>query len=218
MQKQTRVYLADDHRILREGLRHILSEISGCEVVGEAGDGRQALQEIEEIKPDVAVLDISMPNLTGIEISRQLRRYHPEIKIIILSRHDNEEYIEQLLKHGVDGYVLKDDAGDDLLRAVEAVVKGEKYLSPRIASKVMRDLQRPARNPAADSPFVLLTNREREILKLIAEGKTNEEIARALWISPRTAKAHRANIMKKLDVHKVTELVRYAIRSGLVEE
>ncbi|MCB1324352.1 MAG: response regulator transcription factor [Spirochaetales bacterium] len=218
MQKQTRVYLADDHRILREGVRHILSEISGCEVVGEAGDGRQALQEIEEIKPDVAVLDISMPNLTGIEISRQLRRYHPEIKIIILSRHDNEEYIEQLLKHGVDGYVLKDDAGDDLLRAVEAVVKGEKYLSPRIASKVVRDLQRPARTPAADSPFVLLTNREREILKLIAEGKTNEEIARALWISPRTAKAHRANIMKKLDVHKVTELVRYAIRSGLVEE
>ncbi len=220
MGKPVRIFLADDHTILREGLKHILTTLPDCEVVGEAGDGQQALEAIEQLKPDIAVMDISMPVTTGIEVTRKLRRYHPDIKIIVLSRHDNEEYVYQLLKYGIHGYIVKEEAGDDLLRAVEAVLKGETYLSPRIAKKVMSDFRAGGRKDN-DAPiaqqFSVLTNREREILKLIAEGMSNEEIAKALWISPRTAKVHRANIMKKLDVHKVADLVKYAIKAGLVE-
>lgn len=220
MGKPVRIFLADDHTILREGLKHILTTLPDCEVVGEAGDGQQALEAIEQLKPDIAVMDISMPVTTGIEVTRKLRRYHPDIKIIVLSRHDNEEYVYQLLKYGIHGYIVKEEAGDDLLRAVEAVLKGETYLSPRIAKKVMSDFRAGSRKEN-DAPiaqqFSVLTNREREILKLIAEGMSNEEIAKALWISPRTAKVHRANIMKKLDVHKVADLVKYAIKAGLVE-
>lgn len=213
------IFLADDHGIMREGLRHILNSVRGCRVIGEAGDGQDAYQQIEETRPHIAVLDISMPGMTGIEIARRLRRYHPEIKIIMLSRHDNEEYIDQLLKYKVDAYVLKDDAGEDLIRAVEAVIKNENYLSPRITGKVMQDYGRRNRSaaPEVSGQFTRLTNREREILKLIAEGNSNDEIAKILWISPRTAKVHRANIMKKLDVHKVTDLVKYAIKAGLIE-
>lgn len=211
-----KLFIADDHGILREGLKHILNSMPGCEVVGEAADGQEALERIEEIKPDLAILDISMPEMTGIEVARRLRKYNPQIKIIVLTRHDNEEYVDQLLKYGIQGYVLKDDAGDDLMRAVEAVRKDETYLSPRITKKLMSDYGRPNRRQDSGQ-FSLLTNREREILKLIAEGKTNEQIAKQLWISPRTAKVHRANIMKKLDVHKVADLVKYAIKTGLVE-
>lgn len=215
--KKLRVFLADDHAILREGLRHILNSQPDLEVIGEAGDGQSAYEKIEELKPDIVVMDISMPQMTGIEAARKLRRYDPEIKIIMLTRHDNEEYVDQLLKYGIHGYVLKDDAGDDLLRAIEAIKKNETYLSPRITKRIMDDYGRPARLKDGSGPFALLTNREREILKLIAEGKSNEEVARSLWISPRTAKVHRANIMKKLDVHKVADLVKYAIKTGLVE-
>lgn len=218
--KPTRIFLADDHAILREGLKHILNTLPGCEVVGEAGDGQQALEQIEQLKPDIAVMDISMPVLTGIEVTRRVRRYYPDIKVIILSRHDNEEYVYQLLQYGVHGYIVKEEAGDDLIRAVEAVLQGETYLSPRIAKKVVSDFRaggRTSREGPISEQFSVLTNREREVLKLIAEGLSNEEIARALWISPRTAKVHRANIMKKLDVHKVADLVKYAIKAGLVE-
>ncbi len=212
-----KVFLADDHAILREGLKHILNADPSVEVVGEAADGQSAFEKIEQLKPDVVVMDISMPSMTGIEAARKLRKYDPEIKIIMLTRHDNEEYVDQLLKYGIHGYVLKDDAGDDLIRALEAIRKNETYLSPRITKKLMTDYGRPSRPREGAGPFSLLTNREREILKLIAEGKTNEQIAKALWISPRTAKVHRANIMKKLDVHKVADLVKYAIKTGLVE-
>jgi len=212
--KEIRLYLADDHAIVREGLRFILSSQPGYTVVGEAGDGPVALQQIEEIKPDIAILDISLPGMTGIEIARQIRRYHPDIRVIMLSRHDNEEYLRELLKYKIHGYVLKDEAGSDLIRAIDAVMRGETYLSPRMVSMLVREKEAGTDDTGL---FSLLSNREREILKLLAEGKTNEEIGVLLRISPHTAKVHRQNIMKKLNLHKTVDLVRYAVRTGLIE-
>lgn len=217
---KTRIFLADDHAILREGLRYILGSVPGYEVTGESGDGREALGMIEKLKPDIAIIDISMPGMTGIEISRQIKKYVPETRVIILSRHDNEEYVSELLRLGVNGYVLKDNAGDDLLRAVAEVAKGNIYLSPRITRKIVTDYIAPGLREGAgrqDSQFTALSIREREILKLVAEGRSNAEIASTLWISDKTVKVHRSNIMKKLDIHKVADLVKYAVKNGLVE-
>lgn len=220
--KDLTVYLADDHAILREGLKHILEGAGYLKIVGEAGDGQQAILEIEQMNPDLVILDISLPKMTGIEMSRRLRKYRPDIKILILSRHDNEEYIEQLLKIGIHAYVLKDDAGDDLLRAIEAISRNQTYLSSGITARVVAGFASDATdkmetNDDSSRIFDVLTNREREILKLIAEGHSTEQIAKSLWISPSTVKVHRQNIMKKLDLHKVADLVKYAIRAGLVE-
>ncbi|MDH5655548.1 MAG: response regulator transcription factor [Spirochaetia bacterium] len=207
-----KIFLADDHGILREGVKMILSASNHCEVVGEADDGKAALDQIEKIVPDIAILDISMPSMTGIEVARHLKKSQPSIKIIMLSRHDNEEYVKQLLKFNINGFVLKEEAGDDLLKCIESVMNGKTYLSPRIESQLSGDS-----SSSKDSPFISLTNREREILKLIAEGKSSEEIAKILNISSRTVKVHRANMMKKLNVHKVADMVKYAIKAGMVE-
>jgi len=212
--KDLRVYLVDDHTILREGLRLILSQAPGVQIVGEQGDGRAAMEEIDQLKPDLVVLDISLPSLSGVEIARQIRKYHPEMKILVLSRHDNQEYVEQLLKYGVQGYILKEEAGSDLLKALDVIRKGENYLSPRITKHLVTGMER---KKSAHDPFEILTNREREVLKLVAEGKSNEKIAQALWISAKTVKVHRANIMRKLDIHKVADLVKYAIKAGIIE-
>lgn len=212
--KDLRVYLVDDHTILREGLRLILSQASGVEIVGEQGDGRAAMEEIDQLKPDLVVLDISLPSMSGVEIARQIRKYHPAMKILVLSRHDNQEYVEQLLKYGVQGYILKEEAGSDLLKALDVIRKGENYLSPRITKHLVTGMER---KKSANDPFEILTNREREVLKLVAEGKSNEKIAQALWISAKTVKVHRANIMRKLDIHKVADLVKYAIKAGIIE-
>ena len=215
-----RLYLAEDHAIVREGIMLILSTVPDLEVIGGSGDGREALEQIEALKPDLVILDISLPSMTGIEITHSLRRYHPQIKIVILSRHDNHEYLDQLMKEGIHGYVLKDDAGDDLVRAIQAVRKGETYLSPRIATRLVSGLRNQGKSndgQLATGQFTLLSNREREVLKLIAEGLTNEEIGKKLWISGKTVKVHRQNIMKKLDIHRVADLVKYAIKSGIVE-
>jgi DNA-binding NarL/FixJ family response regulator len=217
-----KIFLVDDHVILREGLKLILKQIPEIEIIGESGDGVDALEKIERLKPDLVVLDISLPGMTGIEIVRNLRKYNSSTKIIILSRHDNEEYIQQVLKMGIQAYVLKDDAGDDLIRAIEAVKKEERYLSPRITSKLLSNFEnqgkRTNNNSSPESElFSVLTNRERQILKLLGEGKSNEEISRQLWIALRTVKVHRQNIMKKLNIHNVAELVKYAIKAGIVE-
>jgi len=214
------LFLADDHTILREGLKLIIEDVPRYTVIGEAGDGKEALELIEKLKPDVAVLDISMPTMSGIDVVRYMKKYVPDSKIIILSRHDNEEYVKELLKTGVNGYVLKDDAGDDLLRAIEAVLNGNVYLSPGVATRVVSDyvsLEKSAPLEEGASQFDLLTGREREVLKLIAEGKSGQEIAESLRISPRTVKVHRANVMKKLGVHKSSELVIYAVRNNMIE-
>ncbi len=216
--KKKRIYLADDHAILREGLKHILESSQKCEIVGESGDGQTAFEEISRLLPDAVILDISMPGLTGIEAARKIRRYYPEIKIIILSRHDSEEYIQELIKIGINGYVLKDEAGSDLLKAVESLDKNEVYLSPRITSRIMSaGFHKNPSDDIQENLFVQLTSREREILQLVAEGKSNEETAKILWISPATVKVHRQNLMKKLGVHKATDLVKYAVRMGLIE-
>lgn len=209
-----RVFITDDHAILREGVRLILARIPGIEVVGEAGDGLEALQAIENLKPDLVILDISLPSLSGVELARKLRKYQPETKLLVLSRHDGPEYVEQLVKLGIHGYVLKEEAGSDLIKAVEVIQRGQTYLSPRITSQLVSGFD-PARS--AQDPFHILSNREREILKLVAEGKSNARIGKELLISPKTVKVHRANVMKKLDVHKVADLVKYAIKAGIVE-
>jgi len=213
---RTKIYLADDHAILRDGLKHILSGEGGMVVVGEAGDGKTAYEEIERIKPDVAVLDISMPVLTGLEVARLLHKYNNEIKIIILSRHDNEEYIQEALKNGINGYILKDNAGDDLIRAIHEVLKGNVYLSPRIVTMLTKGIVTNEKNDKNVRDGIL-SHREKEVLKLVAEGKQSSEIASLLRISVKTVKVHRLNIMNKLDIHNVTDLVKYAIKNGLIE-
>ncbi|MDH5719635.1 MAG: response regulator transcription factor [Spirochaetia bacterium] len=223
--KPKKIFLVDDHLILREGLKHILSETDLYEVSGESGDGREALEKIEKMKPDIVILDISLPSLSGIEIARQVRKFHKEIKIIMLSQYDNEEYIDELLKYGIHGYMLKDSAADDLLKAISEVLKGNIYLSGQVTKKLVQDfLPKPSVEIASDSPdkkeksiFSILSAREREILKLIAEGYSNDKIASSLWISPKTVKTHRANIMKKLNLSSMAELVKYAVKHGIVE-
>jgi DNA-binding NarL/FixJ family response regulator len=213
--KKIKIYLADDHRILREGLKMILKTQTSFEIIGESGEGVKALEEIENLKPDLAILDISMPGMTGIEISRNILKEDRRIKVIILSRHDNEEYVKQALKYGIHGYVLKDDAGEDLLQAVESVFNGKTYLSPRISNRLVDMNHLPQREN--EESLIILTNREREIVKLVAEGNSNEQIAKALHISPSTAKVHRANTMKKLGLHKAADIVKYAIKEGILE-
>lgn len=215
-----RIFLADDHAILREGLKFIITSIDGYEIIGESGDGKQALEMIEKLKPDVAIIDITMPTMTGIDISRHLKKYNSGVKIIILSRHSNDEYVNILLKYGIRGYVLKDNAGDDLLRAIAEVLQGNIYLSPRITKSVISGHVAQDNADSSDGKtvrFSVLSGREQEILKLIAEGKSNVEIASLLWISEKTVKVHRANIMKKLNIHKVTDIVKYALKSGIIE-
>ena len=214
------VFLADDHSILRDGLKLILSGEPEYEVVGESGDGRETIEMVEKLNPHITILDISMPTMSGIEITRYLRKYVPETKIIILSRHDKNEYVNQLLKFGISAYILKDDAGEDLIRAIEEVLKGNMYLSPRIATSLVTDymaVKKEKQESAKSNPFDILTSREREILKLIAEGSKSQDVAQTLRISPQTVKTHRANIMKKLDIHKTADLVYYAIKNGFVE-
>jgi DNA-binding NarL/FixJ family response regulator len=218
MKNEVTLFLADDHTIFREGLKLIIEDNLSYKVIGETGDGKEALELLERLKPDIAILDISMPTMSGIDVARYLKKYAPDIKVIILSRHNNEEYVKELLKIGVNGYVLKDDAGNDLLRAIEAVMKNTVYLSPGVATRVVSDyISIPSFNKSDKSQFQILTGREREVLKLIAEGKCGNDIAECLRISPRTVKVHRANIMKKLNVHKSSELVVYAIKNNLIE-
>jgi len=219
--RKVKIFLADDHSILRDGLKMILENEEEFNIVGEAGDGREAYEMIEKLKPDVAILDISMPSMSGIELSRHLKKFLPNMKILILSRHDKDEYIKQVLQFGVEGYILKDDASDELIKAVKEVMKGNLYLSPRLASGMIREVismqSEGVEEVSEDSPFGILTPREREVLKLVAEGRNSNEAAEILRISPQTVKTHRVNIMRKLDIHKVNDLVAYAIKNGFVE-
>jgi len=217
--KSTNIFLADDHLMVREGIKSIIVKSEDYIVVGEASDGRSALESIERLKPDVAILDIAMPLMTGIEVARQLKKYNPGIKIIMLTQYDDDEYIKELLLVGIDGYILKENASDDLIKAIEEVVKGNKYLSPQVTTKVVSGLTPDRAGDRKDvvTRFEQLTRRETEILKLIAEGKTNREIASLLFISEHTVKAHRTNIMTKMGMKNLTEVIRYAIKKGLIE-
>lgn len=217
---KTRIYLADDHTILRDGLKHIIHSQPDYEVVGESGDGKTALEEIERLKPDIAILDISMPVMTGIDVTRRLRKYVPEVKIIILSKDDSEEIVYELLKYGIAGYVTKDTAAVDLLAALREALRGGVFLSISITTKIALSMQstQPGyvdRDSIATKQA--LSNREKEVLKLLAEGKTSSEIAVLLRISMKTVDAHCLNIKQKLNIHTIPDLVKYAIKQGLIE-
>ena len=214
--KRQEVIIAEDHTILREGIKALLSEEPDFVIVGEAGDGRQAIQQCQKLKPHVVLMDLSMPDLNGTEAIRTIKQRDPEIKIIALTMHKSEEYVRATLEAGADGYVLKDDSQKDLLAAFASVQKGRVYLSPGICDKVISGyLKRSADAPATYS-WDLLSVRERQVLKLIAEGGKNREIGDYLSISLKTVEKHRANLMKKLDLHSVSALTTYAIDNCLI--
>jgi DNA-binding NarL/FixJ family response regulator len=211
-----RILLADDHTVVRQGLRKILEDRPDWEVVAEAGDGRDAVRQAEEVKPDVAIIDVAMPLLNGIETTRQISRKSPATRILVLSMHSDEAYVNQILKAGATGYLLKDSADVDLLQAVDAVSKGKSFFSPAIAKVMLDDYVRQLADKGITDRYESLSEREREIFQLIAEGKANKEIAALLSISPSTVETHRARIMEKLDLHSAAEIVLYAVRRGVI--
>lgn len=207
----TRVLLADNHVLVRQGLRALLEQ-HGLEISGEASDGQEALKLAAAEPPDIALLDVSMPLLNGLDAAREMRRASPMVKVILLTRHDEDPYVTEALRAGVRGYVLKSQGAPDLLQAIDLVSRGGVYLSPGISRAVV-DAYRNQVELAADP----LTPRERQVLQLVGEGKSTKDVARLLDISVKTAESHRARLMRKLGIHETASLVRYAIRQGLVE-
>ncbi|MFI5179962.1 MAG: response regulator [Thermoanaerobaculia bacterium] len=214
--RRTRIVLADDHNLIRSGLKLLLERQEDLEVVGEAGDGRAAVECVERTRPDVAVLDIAMPLLNGIEAARQIAARFPDVKIAILSMHSDESYVIRALKAGARAYLLKDSAETDLLAAVRAVTAGRAFFSPTVSKVLAEDYVRQLRLRDEEDSYELLTSREREVLQLLAEGKSNKEVASLLGISLYTAETHRANILGKLNLHTVPELILYAVRKGII--
>lgn len=211
-----RVLLADDHRVVRQGLRALLTAQPDIAVVGETGDGRETVQLAESLQPDVVVMDISMPLLNGIEATQQITSRTPEVAVVVLSMHGGDEYVLQALRAGALGYVLKQSADTELLMAIRAAQQGESFLSPAVAQRVINGYIRQADAPQTQGRYGLLSEREREVLQLIAEGKSTREMADLLCISPRTAAKHKTNLTDKLDIHHTAGLVQFAIRRGLV--
>jgi DNA-binding NarL/FixJ family response regulator len=210
-----RIFLADDHGLVRAGIRSLLGDVPGVEVVGEAGDGQEALRAMLESRPDVALIDISMPGLNGLELVARLKRELPGTGLVILSMHGTPAHVAQALRAGASGYLLKDSAVDELPVLLRAMSRGETYLSPAISRQVVEGfLERQA--PATEAPLDVLTPRQREILQLVAEGRSTKEVAQLLELSVKTVETHRAQIMDRLEIHDVAGLVRYAIRAGLI--
>jgi DNA-binding NarL/FixJ family response regulator len=210
--KQIRILLADDHAVVRRGFQMILAEQPDMEVVGEAGNGREALELAATLKPDVVVMDVAMPELNGIEATRRMADHAPHARVLALSMHKDSVYVREILRAGARGYLLKDAAPADLVSAVRAIAAGEGYLSPAVSDAVLDDYRRHVTNP-----IDLLTSREREVLQMLAEGKTNKEIAGVLNLSVYTVDAHRGRIMEKLNAHSINDLVRFAVRNGLID-
>lgn len=211
-----RVLLVDDHAILREGIRALLALSKDIDVVGEAADGQTGIECARELAPDVVLMDIAMPVLDGLEATRRIKERQKGTKVLILTQHENREYVYPILKAGADGYVLKKAAGTELISAIRAVHEGGTFLYPSVAKAVVEDYLRPD-GTVAERRHARLTDREVEVLKLVAEGRSNQEIADLLCLSVKTVTGHRTNIMEKLDLHSRTELVKYAIRTGLVQ-
>jgi DNA-binding NarL/FixJ family response regulator len=207
-----RILVADDHAVLREGICALLARHADLQVVGEASNGVEALEQVRALQPDVVLMDISMPVMDGLEATRQIKAQHPEVRVLILTQHENKEYVMPLLQAGASGYILKKAGGAELVNAIRAVFTEGAYLHPSIARAVMNQASHRAETlPPA------LTERERQVLTLIAEGLTGREIAEKLCLSEKTVNTHRANIMEKLGVHNRAELVKYAIREGLIQ-
>jgi two-component system, NarL family, response regulator NreC len=210
--KRIRILLADDHAVVRRGFQMILAEQADMEIVGEAGNGREALELAAKLKPDVVVMDVAMPELNGIEATRRMAENAPHARVLALSMHKDSVYVREILRAGARGYLLKDSVAADLVSAVRAIAAGEGYLSPAVSDAVLDDYRRHVTNP-----IDLLTSREREVLQMLAEGKTNKEIAGILNLSVYTVDAHRGRIMEKLNLHSINELVRFAVRNGLID-
>lgn len=211
-----RIILADDHSVMRTGLRLVLERQKDFQVVAEASDGRQAVALAQEHKPDVMVMDVTMPNLNGIEAARQIGLAQPEISIVMLSMHSDEAYVLRALKAGARGYLLKESAESDLIAAVHAVHGGKAFFSPAVSRMLVEDYVRQLQDREIEDSYDLLTTREREILQLIAEGKSNKDVANFLNLSLYTVETHRGNLMEKLNLHTVPELILYAVRKGVI--
>jgi DNA-binding NarL/FixJ family response regulator len=205
------IILADDHAMLREGIRKIIERIEGAHISGEVNDGLELLELLKKSSPNLVILDISMPNLRGLEAIREIKKTYPQVKILVLTMHKKKEFLRQALRDGADGFLLKEDAGSELIRAVQTVRNGRKYLSPLLSS-VLTSLA------VEEEKTEVLTIREREVLKLLAEGKRTKEIAAALYISPHTVRRHRSNIMEKLDIKNLADLVKYAISQSYITD
>jgi len=216
MEKKSRIVIAEDHTILREGLRSLLSSDPNFEIIGEAEDGREAIRCVEKFKPDLILMDLSMPRINGLDAIKEIKKRFSETKILVLTVHKTEEYILATLKSGADGYILKDSTHAELVLAVKNVLSGKHYISPGISEKVIEGYLEGKKTLKTKSSWETLTQREREILKLIAEGYKNKEIGNYLCISPKTVEKHRANLMEKLDLHNVQALTAFAIEKGLV--
>lgn len=211
-----RVLLAEDHTIVRKGLRSLLDAEAGIEVVGEAGDGREAVRKVQQLSPDIVVMDIAMPGLNGLEGTRQIRKRFPEVKVVILTMHTDEEYILQILASGASGYVVKQAAPRELVSAIQSVHRGGSFFSPSISKKIVEGYIRQAEATVEANSYQKLTEREREVLQLIAEGHSTRQIGQLLHISVKTVETHRAHLTDKLDIHSVAELTQYAIRKGVI--
>jgi two-component system, NarL family, response regulator NreC len=207
-----RILLADDHAMVRKGFRMILEAQADMEIIGEAGNGREAVELAESLRPDLIVMDVAMPELNGIEATRRLAVSSPRTRVLALSMHKDSVYVREILRAGARGYLLKDSIDSDLVNAVRSVAKGDGYLSPAVSDAVLSDYRRHVTDP-----LDLLTSREREVLQMIAEGKTNKEVASTLNLSVYTIDAHRGKIMEKLNLHSTGELVRFAVRNGLID-
>lgn len=210
-----RVVIADDHAVLRDGIRALLAPAGDIEVVGEAADGAAAIEACRALRPDLVLMDIAMPGLGGLEATLQIRKELPEVKVLVLTQYEDREYIRRFLALGVAGYVLKKAAGAELVAAVRAASKGGLVLDPEIARDAIHEPAQPAAMTAAD-PYDLLTDREKQVLKLVAEGRSNKEVAELLDISVKTAMTHREHVMEKLGLHSRTDLIRFALRRGVI--
>ena len=213
-----KLLLADDHEIVRQGLRAMLEAQRDCVVVGEAADGRQAVAMTKELNPDIVILDIGMPSLNGLEATRQILKMRPQTKVLILTMHESDSVIREVLDAGARGYILKTDAGRDLVSAVESLRRNKTFFTSRVSQMILDGFLKGDTRPRdPESDGIRLTPRQREIVQLLAEGKSSKEVAVALDLSVKTAETHRANIMRKLDCHSVSEVVRYAIRNKIIE-
>jgi DNA-binding NarL/FixJ family response regulator len=210
-----RVLVVDDHAILRDGIRTLLERQVDIDVVGEASNGREAISLLDTLQPDIVLMDIAMPEMNGLEATRQIASTYPDMRILILTQHDNREFIVPLLQAGASGYILKKSGGRELINAIREVYEQGAFIEPKITRQLLDDYSRS--NPNSSSPDIHLTQREKEVLKMVIAGKSNKEIAYLLGISPKTVSVHRSNIMKKLDVHNIFELLRAVSRHKLLE-
>jgi len=212
---KTRILLVDDHAIMRDGIRALVSVEDDIEIIGEASDGKEAVEKSAQLNPDLIIMDIAMPKMDGLEATRRIKKKQPSMKVLVLTQHDNQEYVLSVIKAGASGFVPKKAVGSDLIAAIRAVHKGDSFLYPSAARVLMSNYLQ--HSDVAD-PFESLTAREREVLKLIADGHTSREIAEMLYLSLKTVLGHRNKLMQKLDLHNRTELVRFAIRKGLITQ